>query len=281
MSAVAEWWSGHACGFDLETDSAQPEDARIISANVTQVSGKSIAPVDVLLQPERDILDDAAAIHGITTEHARAHGISRKLGIEAILSVLEFASAERPMVGHNCAFDLTILDREMRRLGIGSLGIEQNEFAALGQVTVRRDGRTTATFPVIDTYVLDKLVDRYRPGSRKLGSAAAHYGVAMGEAGAHDAGADVLASLRIAWRIAQRCRENSATLFDHYRDRRKPEELVRAFYALAPLSIQDLHIWLTKAAAEQADGLRAHFRRNPDKGDAATVSGDWPLRPFI
>lgn len=281
MSDVAEWWSGHACGFDLETDGKEPDDARIVSANVTQVSGKSIAPVDVLLQPERDIPDEAAGIHGITTEHARAHGISRKVGIDTILSVLEMASAERPMVGHNCSFDLTILDREMRRLGIGSLGIEQSEFASLGQVTVRRDGRTVATFPVIDTYVLDKMVDRYRPGSRRLEAAAAHYGVAMGEAGAHDAGADVLASLRIAWRIAQRCRENSATLFDRYRDRRKPRELVDSFYALAPLSIHDLHLRQTKAAAEQADGLREHFRRNPDKGDAATVTGTWPFHPFI
>jgi hypothetical protein len=38
---------------------------------------------------------------------------------------------------------------------------------------------------------------------------------------------------------------------------------------------------LTEAAAEQADGLREHFTRNPDKGDAATVSGAWPFRPFI
>jgi DNA polymerase-3 subunit epsilon len=279
---TAKWWTGSAVGLDFESDDKDPENARIISANVTTIRGKECAPVDVMLQPERDIPEEAAAIHGISTERARAEGISRETGVKLIVSLLTGASIDAPVIGHNVGnYDLTVLDREMRRLGIGSLGLEQSEFSLIGLVNLREDGRTVATFPVIDTLVLDKMVDRFRPGKRKLEVTAAHYGVKLGDAGAHDAGADVLAALRIAWRIAQRCDEPSATLFERYRKRHKPEEVVRAFYALRELDAHNLHLRLTKVAAEQAESLREHFTRNPDKGDPATVSGAYPFRPFI
>jgi DNA polymerase-3 subunit epsilon len=278
---TAKWWTGAAVGFDIESDSADPDDARIIAANVTTVRGGQMVPVDVLMRPERDIPAEAQAVHGITTERAAAEGISREAGVALIVSLLTCASLEAPMVGHNASYDLTVLDREMRRTGLGSLGIEMNEFAGLGLTTIREDGRVTAAFPVIDTYTLDKMVDRFRPGKRQLTFAAEHYGVKLGDAGAHDASADVIASLRIAWRIAALTTEPESRLLAAYGSRRKPMEIVRAFQSLAFLSTHDLHLRLTEAAAEQADGLREHFTRNPDKGDAATVSGAWPFRPFI
>lgn len=148
-----------------------------------------------------------------------------------------------------------------------------------------------ATFPVIDIYVLDKALDRYRRGSRKLAVMAENYRVAMGDAGAHDAGADVIASLRIAWRIASwaalaagYCEggllAGAARIRELYAERKRPEEIGRAFLSIADLSVTDLHHRQVKWAAEQAEGLRDHFMRNPDNGDAATVSGAWPVRPI-
>jgi hypothetical protein len=84
-----------------------------------------------------------------------------------------------PVVGFNLCYDLTLLDRELRRHGRPPL----------------EPGY------VIDAFVLDKHVS-YRRGPRKLVDQCQHYGVRID--GAHDAAADALAAARVAWRIAQR-----------------------------------------------------------------------------
>jgi DNA polymerase-3 subunit epsilon len=285
------WWTGAALGFDLETDSADPTDARIITAaNVLITPGNEPIPMEVMLQPERDIPDGAVAVHGITTETARELGALREMGIGQIAgTIAEIAGPEIPIVGHNASFDLTILDREMRRTGIGRLDIE----AGTGFVSLCIGGDQVAAFPVIDTYVIDKAVDRYRKGSRKLEAAAAHYGVPMTEGSAHDAAADVFAALRIAFRFHQRglaaadyVAENGADpmafrmhpFMRHYAGRRDPLELVKSFAALAAMSLPELHAAQVRWAREQADGLREYFISKGQKDDAATVDGTWPLR---
>jgi hypothetical protein len=87
----------------------------------------------------------------------------------------------------------------------------------------------------------------------------------------------VIASLRIAITMARRCEEPSATIFERYRDRKKPQEVVAAFHALGARSLADLHCGQVKWKAEQAEGLREYFRHkgtaDPDK-----VSTDWPVQ---
>jgi DNA polymerase-3 subunit epsilon len=290
------WWSGSALGFDTETDGRDPTEARAITgALVSLTPGRAPLPMEQLLQPERDIDPEAVKIHGITTEYAQKNGIPRLEGIRWMAAAIaEGAGEDRPLVGHNVSYDLTLLDREMRRLNIGSVGTDLDTgFCSL------RMGSRQARFPVIDTYVLDKAVDRYRPGKRQLSFVAAHYGVPMKEGEAHGATADVIASLRIAITIANRARmalgyiaENggpdisSPMVFQHhpfmnfYGGRRDPLEIVRAFAGLGVMTLEELHLSQIDWAASQAKGLREHFIKNPDKGDAGSVDGSWPYRPI-
>jgi DNA polymerase-3 subunit epsilon len=273
------WWNGRALGFDTETDGPVPTEARVITgALVHLVPGVTPQEMETMLQPERDIPQEAIDIHGITTERARDEGVLREVGIASIATTIaDLAGPEVPVVGHNVVYDLTLLDREMRRLGLGRLEIEDNVFAQIQQVRMVLGERLVATFPVIDTLVLDKAVDPYRKGSRRLVDTATFYGVRMSAGSAHGATADVIASLRIAITMARRCEDPSATLFERYRDRKKPQEVVAAFYALGARSLADLHCAQVKWKAEQAEGLREYFRKtgtaDPDK-----VSTDWPVQ---
>lgn len=288
---TARWWTGRAVGFDLESDGRDPLDARIIQWAVASVMASPPPWVaSEIVKPERDIPDEAAAVHGWTTEAAREQGRDREESVRRLVDALlarsgtNDAGVASPVVGHNLAFDLTILDREMRRLGIGSLGIDigfrlDGKDHGAGAVAVRMDGRIVGTFHCIDTYVLDKLVDRYRKGSRRLEAAAEHYGVKL-DGAAHDASVDCLASLRIAWRIAKICTASGVDLMARFRDRRSPSSVIAAHTSIAHWTTAELHKELALAAAEQAEGLREHFTRNPDKGDAASVSGAWPFQPY-
>lgn len=271
------WWTGGALGFDLETDGKDPLDARIITCGMVNLDGAMHNEMELMLQPERDIPAEATAVHHITTEQAREGGAMREAGIAQIVAtVAELAGPDRPLVGHNVAFDLTILDREMRRVGIGRLKTSPDGSGWVRMVVGDDD---VADFPVIDTYVLDKAVDRYRPGKRQLSFVAAHYGVPMAEGAAHGATADVIACLRIAITIANRCAMPMSEVADLYSDRRYPMKVADSFCDLGGLTLAELHAAQIEWAAEQAVGLREHFLKKGDEEAAATVDGTWPFRP--
>lgn len=285
------WWTGGALGFDTETDGRDPLDARLITAGLVSLTpGNPPQEMpETMLQPERDIPAEATAVNHITTEMARENGVPREAGLAQIVTTIaELAGETRPLVLHNAPYDLTVLDREMRRVGIGSLSTDIDT----GFVSLRVDGRQIARFPVIDTLVLDKAVDRYRPGKRQLSFVAAHYGVPMAEGAAHGATADVYASLRIAWRISKLCEMaddymttiGPKVFITHpfmrlYAGRRDPLDFVRAFYSLGQLSLEQLHYSQSVWAKEQAEGLRDYFIETGKKAEAATVDGTWPFRP--
>lgn len=249
------WWTGAALGFDTETDGPIPTEARIITAAMVLVTpGNPPNEMELMVQPEREIPEGAVKVHGITTERAMAEGQLREVAIPMIAATIgELANADIPVVCHNAPYDLTLLDREMRRLGVGRLEIERNVFATLGMVNLFIGADLVTTFPVLDTMVLDKACDRYRRGSRKLIYTAKHYGVPMAEGSAHGAQADTIAALRIAIAIA-----NSG----HFADK----------------SLINLNAAQAQWKAEQQRGLRQHFMET-GKGDPATVSEWWPLEP--
>ena len=172
-------WRERMCSFDTETDSAQPEDARIISACIGWASADGWQARTWLLQPERDIDESATAVHGITTAMARIDGVPREQGLREIREALAAAWASGvPVVIFNAPFDTTVADRELRRIG--------------------EPGLTCG--PVVDPLVIDKALGRFRKGSRKLVDVAAHYGITLD--GAHDATADAQAAARVAWKLA-------------------------------------------------------------------------------
>lgn len=140
-----------------------------------------------LVDPQVQIPDEAAAIHGITTEEAREYGVLPWVALAEISAALTGAfRAGLPLAIFNAPYDLTVLDRECRRHDLQPFGDVLAETGAL----------------IVDPFVLDKAADPYRKGKRTLTAACEHYGVTLGEA--HNSDADTLGAMRVAWKIASR-----------------------------------------------------------------------------
>jgi DNA polymerase-3 subunit epsilon len=171
-------------GFDLETTGIDPEQDRIVTACVVYVSARrTLEPHNWISDPGIDIPAGAAAIHGISTERARAEGRPAANVINEVVNALANAVADgTPIVAMNASFDLTMLDREARRHGLQPLtDLVGNKLR------------------VIDPRVLDKHFDPRRPGKRTLTDLCRHYQVPLDSA--HSADADAVAACHVAWRI--------------------------------------------------------------------------------
>jgi DNA polymerase-3 subunit epsilon len=223
-------------GFDLETTGVDVETDRIVTACVVQCGGKHPTQSQTwLANPGVDIPDAAAAVHGITTEQAQAEGQPAGQVVEQVVAALvEAVFCGIPIVVMNASFDLTMLDREARRHRVMPLS-----------------DRVGDALHVIDPFVIDKEVDRYRKGKRTLTDLCAHYEVPL--KGAHSADGDALAACRVAWRLGSR------------------------YPKLAELDLDALHKNQVEWRAAWAADFEAHLR---SKGQAnAVVDGSWPLRP--
>ncbi len=169
--------------FDLETTGVDVRTARIVTACVAllDASGALVSRRDWLADPGVEIPEGAAAIHGVTTERARAEGrpAAEVVG-EIVAELRQQLGAGRPLVVYNAPYDLSLLAHEAARHGVAPL---------------------VDPAPVVDPLVIDKAVDRYRKGKRTLEVAAAHYGVALD--GAHDAGVDAIAAGHVARAIVE------------------------------------------------------------------------------
>lgn len=169
--------------FDLETTGVDVDASRIVSACVAVLGpgDQVIGRWDWLADPGVEIPDAAAAVHGITTERARAEGRPASVVVAEIAQALRMLFAlGTPVAVYNAPYDLTLLDRECRRHGLAPIADPS---------------------PVIDPLVIDKALDRYRKGKRTLEAAAERYGVQLTDA--HDAAADAIAAGQVARAIAR------------------------------------------------------------------------------
>lgn len=185
------WISGPLVAFDLETTGTDVETDRIVTAAVVRLDpdGTVAEERTWLLDPGIAIPEQASAIHGISTEHARAHGAPAVSAVEEIArAVADGLRSGTPLVVMNARYDLSLLDRECRRHGVASIS------ERLGD----------APSPVIDPLVIDKHVDKYRKGKRALYALCDHYGVSLDDA--HDAKADAVAAARVVRRMAEKHR---------------------------------------------------------------------------
>jgi DNA polymerase-3 subunit epsilon len=188
LMSEPSWTSGPLAAFDLETTGTDVEHDRIVTAALVDLADAT-APGTArswLLDPGVAIPGAAAAIHGISTEQARAQGGPAAAGVaEITAAVAETLAAGTPLVIMNARYDLSLLDRECRRHGVTPLS------ARLGG----------GLAPVIDPLVLDKNLDRYRKGKRNLQALCDHYGVRLDHA--HEAGADAVAAAGVARRLGE------------------------------------------------------------------------------
>lgn len=183
------WFTGPLASFDTETTGVDVESDRIVSAAlVVQLApGTPVQTSTWLADPGVPIPAAAQAVHGIGDERVREFGRPPRAVVAEIARALaEQARLGRPVVVMNAPYDLTLLDRELRRHREVSLA----------------DALGAAELLVLDPRVLDKHVDRYRKGRRTLTDLCAHYGVEL--TGAHDAAADATAAMELVRAVAAR-----------------------------------------------------------------------------
>lgn len=252
------WWKGRLVGFDIESTSAEVETARIVTAAIV-VAGGGLATetLTLLANPGVDIEPGATEVHGITNERARAEGQAAAEVVAAILSTLApYLEAGAPLCAFSARFDLTILDREARRHGLVPL-------------------QDRAPLRVVDGLVIDKHLDRFRRGSRKLDAICEHHGVILDDA--HEASADALAAARLAWCLGAR-----GEVVRRVRGRRDAIELaaLRREWEAVRDDLERLHGAQREWAFEQATSLREYFAGRGQAEDAASVRTDWPIVPL-
>lgn len=230
------WHNEVMVAFDTETTATDPFEARVVSVCLARCHAGSAPEVrSWLVDPGVEIPAEAAAVHGITTEVARRDGEPPTRVLEVVAEALVSAwRAGSPTVAMNASYDLTVVECELARHGLASL-----EERLAGEPML-----------VIDPLVIDRHVDRYRKGKRRLTDLCEVYGVLLKDA--HTADGDALATARVAWRMAERY----------------PRQLGGDLCALQGLQAAWHRAW--------AEDFEPWLRANVDP--AAVIERDWPLR---
>jgi DNA polymerase-3 subunit epsilon len=186
LENVRDWTEGEVLGLDFETTGVDRfTDVPVSYALVSVVDGIALHSWSGLIDPGREIPLDATAVHGITTERARADGMPLDAAIALVTDAVVAAGRRGvPLVGMKLDYDLTILD------------VLGSRYCGRGLVARGWCG------PVLDAGVLDRHFDGDRHGRRTLGDLCAHYEVEL--EGAHDAWADAVASVRVLLALADR-----------------------------------------------------------------------------
>lgn len=226
---MACWYEGPLAAFDTETTGVDVETDRIVSAAVVVQDAPGVRPrvTQWLVNPGVQVPEAATAVHGLTEEHLQHNGRWPAPVMQEIVEELAGqATVGRPIVVMNAPFDLTLLDRELRRHRASSL---DHWFE-------------TTPLLVLDPRVLDKHLDRYRKGRRTLTDLCAHYGVTLD--GAHDAAADALASLEVVRAVGRR--------FAARLERLSPAELHTLQAVWHAAQARGLQAWFARSGSEEA-----------------------------
>lgn len=225
-------WATRLAVFDLETTGLVLSDARIVTACATVIdeNGNVVGEqVEWLANPGVPIPEVATAVHGIDNEKAQRDGADAAVVVgEVIAQIQAFFDEGIPVVAYNAPYDFTILHYEALRHGLTPL-----ENPA----------------PIVDPLVIDKFLDRYRGGKRRLELTASHYGVPLTDA--HNATADAVAAGRVA------------------------QEIARKFYKRLSIDAQELH----RLQVEWSKDLDLDFERfMQGKDPSFKTKLGWPLK---
>lgn len=250
--SVLPWHRDKLAAFDVESTGTNVHEDRIVTAAVVYMAG-ILRPKAYtwVINPGIPIPDEAAAVHGWTTERIAAHPgvMDPDTALFEIVGKLAYLMAQGiPLVAMNASFDLTMLEAEARRYDIDPLSARL----------------PNGIRPVVDPMVLDKQVDPYRPAvcgakrskctcgaqSKRLDGLCLHYGVLLGDA--HTADADAVAAGRLVARLVDKHRE------------------------LASLPLNDLHDLQVQWREQQMRSLREYFDKNGIDHDGC--DGGWPLQ---
>lgn len=240
---MTEWWRGQLAGFDTETGGPDPLDARLVTASVvfTEPDQESVC-TDWLVAVDDPIPAEATEIHKVTTEHAQQHGQPLETVVAEVSGLLGALWSDGcPLIVFNAPYDLTLLNQERSRCGAGPLTF------------------TESSTPILDPLVIDRAMDKYRKGSRKLPAVCKHYGVTLDAA--HTSAADSLAAVQVM------------------------RALVVAYPKLAQTSLQHLYRLQAVWYASWADNYQNYLRNKMASEDAnsqeildTVIDHSWPVR---
>jgi len=139
----------------------------------------------------------------------------------------ELFDAGVPVIAFNASYDFTVLAAESARYGVKQL----------------------TRFPVLDPYIMNKQVDRYRKGKRTLTALCEEYGVNLDNA--HTSAADALATLKVLDAMAGK-------------------------FPKLRMPASQLHQLQVDWAVSQAADFQGYLRKTKP---AAVIEGDWPVLP--
>lgn len=232
------WYEGPLLSLDTETTGVSVFEDRIVTCNITYDSpGREPYIADWMINPGVEIAEGASAVHGITNEIAQAQG---GVPFEVLTNIAHhlrnWEELGYPIVIYNASFDASLLVVEFDR---------------------HRIDQPTTFSRVIDPLVLDKALDPYRKGSRKLIDTARHYGVTLNEEDAHSADFDSMASVQVARAIG------------------------RKYEIDAP--VEEVHAMQVQAKAKQASSFQRYLRSKKDEhgnliDPYAVINDEWPIQ---
>lgn len=227
---MSTWNSLPRAAFDLETTGRNSRSARIVTASITVVDGGGnvVKEHEWLADPGVEIPTEASDIHGVTTETARRDGRPAADVTREVSAVLQdLFDAGTPVIAFNASYDFTVLAAESARYGVPQL----------------------SRFPVLDPFIMNKQVDRFRKGKRTLTALCEEYGVGLDNA--HTSAADALATLRVLDAMAGK-------------------------FPTLQMPAAKLHRLQVDWAQAQAADFQDYLRRSKP---AAIIEGNWPVLP--
>lgn len=153
--------------FDIESTGIDVFEDRVVTATITEMTpeGEIVVNTNWLLDPGVEIPVEASAVHGVSTSHAKMNGLQASTGLTEIADRIRLYYGH-PLVIMNANYDVSLLTYELERHGLEPVDWTR--------------------FNIIDPLVLDRALDKWRKGGRKLVNLAAHYGVEVDESKAHD-----------------------------------------------------------------------------------------------
>lgn len=173
--------------FDTETTGVDVFNDRIVQLVIAtaDADGNLLEEWEWIIDPGVEVPEEAANVHGFTTEYLRQNGTAPGRALNEALDVFA-ENTDLVWVAYNLSFDFSLLAREYERHLGTNFG--QYEFEA----------------EWFDPLIVDRAKDKYRKGKRKLENVAAAYGVPFNPSEAHKAGYDVAITAKVAARVAER-----------------------------------------------------------------------------
>lgn len=226
-------------GFDIESTGVDPQVDRIVTFSIIIQGEKESTVHEWMIDPGIEIPEGASNVHGVTTDVARELGREPEEALREIWKIFTglTAGAEATptiLTAYNCPFDLTMLREELKRHGV--IGQNSQEVEEL-----------VHSLGIIDPLVVDKALDPYRRGSRKLIDVADHHGFSL--TNAHNSTADVEATIHLAQKFLSKLREGA--------------------------TIGQLMELQASSKLEQSASLSDYFRRQGRED--WEVDGSWPI----